>query len=167
MGEHIEKSLQEAFNRFCYSVNTTKEYEKTEHEIQEWFDTCIRPVFCSEKDPRRSYLNLGFSPGSIQGWSVQVHLTKEQSFKTLTQALSELLGLGWKERMTSDVFDGMGKEYEFRKARVKTPETENLNIQDYLYVTMRVWPPADSQFCQKVKVGVQDKFELQCVGVGE
>jgi len=152
--KYVEKATQEAQKMYADTTMMIYKYSSTEPPLVKWFEEYITPVF------EESSFSLGVTKGSLLGWIVMIHFNETHTFKQLTFALTSLEALGWSIINEISIFEGLAKEYAFSKLA----EDPALNKPYNLYLTMRVWVPSNSQNCIKVKVGTQDKFELQCRG---
>lgn len=102
-----------------------------------------------------TYWELGTQHGSLQGIYVQHHMQPEERFSDHEALMSAVLDRGYTIIETSDVFN-MAKEYAFKR----TIEIGGKEVQ--LLFTIRLWPAANSQYCKKVEVGMEPKYELRC-----
>lgn len=106
----------------------------------------------------QNYWDLHVTGSRLSGIFICRHLKVDESFHALTPLLEAIVELGWMPKGTDD-FYGYAKTYAFQK-RIEIalkPIT--------LYLNVRAFPDSASKVCQKVQVGTEPKYELQCVEV--
>ena len=101
------------------------------------------------------YWKLNTLPHQQQGILIVDHLGREESFKKYMSLFDALIDLGWKA-LTPDNFYDLGKDFPFSK------EITIGGVKHSLKLMLRAFIATDSPFCKKVKVGVEDKFDIVC-----
>lgn len=108
-----------------------------------------------------SYADLGFKSGQVQGIIIQIHLTKTEGFKVTVPIIAQFLELGFAVRSQHDNVD-LG----YREIILAKPNPEPTKVPDraYILLTIRIWPPSDSEVCERVECGTTPIYKLQCKG---
>lgn len=101
------------------------------------------------------YWSLNVLPHQQLGILVVDHLQVDESFKKYVGLFEALLGLGWEALPTSNFYD-MGKDFPFTKKVSIGGKEHRLDLH------LRAFIDIGSKFCKKVKVGVEDKFDIVC-----
>lgn len=145
----IDSCLKNLENEYTHITQQARCYEPVVEEIESWF--------YSEFNSEKAALALSVTPGLVQGILVRMNLSKEETFKVLTEPIQHLLELGWSAEGSKTIFEGLGVEYVFEKE--KDP---NFTERSNLHLTIRCWPHSLSTKCVRVEVGTTPKFELRC-----
>lgn len=116
-----------------------------------------------------TYGDIGYQTGwCIRGLIVQVHLTKEESFKDAEPILTWFLDRGWTQCGQSEdanwgVYSMGYRQVEFKKTGHVPMFWEHKSIPSLeMRATVRMWPHRDGVTCKKVEDGVEKKYKFVC-----
>ena len=107
------------------------------------------------------YADIGFKTGQVQGIIVQIHLGKTESFKAIAGIITACTDLEFAVRSQMD-----NVEWGYREIVLAKPNPEPTKDPDtrYILLTIRIWPPSDSEVCKRVECGFTPMYKLECAG---
>ena len=110
-----------------------------------------------------TYVDMGFMDGQVSGIIVQVHLQKHESFRVVAPLIEQMLTTGIAQRSQQDDADWGYREIIFAKDSPMWHKGMPQHTK-YILVTMRIWPPSDSEVCERVECGTKLVYKLECMG---
>lgn len=122
-------------------------------------------TLCRHDGHDGTYVSLGYTSGSLPGVIVQVHLSKEETFKACSPIIDFLFSSGWEQDKQTENVDWGYRQIAFKKMHDAPPlfYRSDKPWKPYkLTCTVRMWPHPLSTTCIKVEDGTEVKYKFAC-----
>lgn len=123
----------------------------------------VLPQFGRAADWNGTYADIGFKQGQLNGIIIQIHLSKEETFKAAAPIIEWFVEEGWAQQAQYESAESGYREFTLTKEAPRPLFwTEGKAYPDRLITTIRIWPHSESRNCVRVEDGTQPKYKFVC-----
>jgi hypothetical protein len=114
-----------------------------------------------ERD-RETYTMIGYHPGQVYGVLVQFHMSKFETFNSVTPLIEFMLSRGWIKAGTDDNAAWGYRGYQFKMPAPRPLYWDGEWKGRDIRATVRAWVHPDGQTCKKVEDGTEPTYKFVC-----